>query len=80
MNSKILFFSSPWCGPCKQIKNRLNEENIKELNIEIIDISEDMDFATKHEITVVPTFVKIVDGKEVSRKSGSVSIEGLKSL
>lgn len=80
MNSKILFFSSPWCGPCKQIKNTLNEEIIKDLNIEIIDITKDMDLATKYEVMVIPTFVKIVDGKEASRKSGSVSIEKLKIL
>ena len=80
MNSKLLFFSSPWCGPCSQIKNRLNEETIKELNMQIIDITKDTDLATKYEVMVIPTFVKIVDGKEVSRKSGSISIEKLKNL
>ena len=33
MKKEILFFSAPWCGPCKQMKNMLDESVKKELNI-----------------------------------------------
>lgn len=80
MKTEILFFSSPWCGPCRQMKSMLNESIKEELNIKIIDISEDMETATKYEIMNVPTFIKLVDGEIKSKKIGAITIDGLKDL
>lgn len=80
MNTKILFFSAPWCGPCKMIKSSLNDSVQKDLNIEIIDISQDMDRATEYQVMNVPTFIKVVDNQEVARKVGSATIDQLKNL
>jgi thioredoxin 1 len=80
MNTKILFFSAPWCGPCKMMKSSLNESVQKDLNIEIIDISQDMDKATEYQVMNVPTFIKVVDNQEVARKVGSATIDQLKNL
>jgi len=80
MNREILFFSAPWCGPCKQMKTMLSESIKTELNIKIIDISEDMDLASKHQVMNVPTFVVLEDGEEKNRKIGSTTIDGLKVL
>tara|TARA_B000000557_G_C20688691_1_gene406361 strand:- start:278 stop:469 length:192 start_codon:yes stop_codon:yes gene_type:complete len=62
------------------IKSSLNESIQKDLNMEIIDISEDMERATKYHVMNVPTFVKIIDGQEVARKTGAATIEQLKKL
>jgi thiol-disulfide isomerase/thioredoxin len=78
--SKILFFSAPWCGPCRQMKTMLNDSIKESLNIEIIDITLDTDMSIKHQIMNVPTFVKIENNKEVARKMGSQTIESLKKL
>ena len=80
MKEQILFFSAPWCGPCKSMKSMLSESIRNELNIKIIDISEDMEIAAKYEVMNVPSFVKIKDDKIVSRKVGSTTIEKLKLL
>ena len=80
MDTQILFFSAPWCGPCRMMKSTLNESVRDDLNIKVIDISEDMDTATKYQVMNVPTFVKLIDGKEVARKIGSTTIETLKTL
>ena len=80
MNTKILFFSAPWCGPCKMMKSSLNESVQKDLNIEIIDISQDMDKATEYHVMNVPTFIKVIDNQEVARKVGSATIDQLKNL
>ena len=80
MKTELLFFSAPWCGPCRQMKSMLNESIQNELNIKIIDISKDMETAAKYHVMNVPTFVKIQDGKVVSRKIGSTTIESLKLL
>lgn len=80
MNTELLFFSAPWCGPCSQMKTILSESIQKELNVTLIDISEDMEKAVEYQVMNVPTFVKIQDGKEVSRKIGSITINELKNL
>ena len=80
MKKEILFFSAPWCGPCRQIKTMLSESIKEELSIKIIDISEDMEMASQHQVMNVPTFVILEDGKEKSRKIGSTTIDGLRDL
>ena len=80
MNREILFFSAPWCGPCKQMKTMLSESIKTELNIKIIDISKDTDLASKHQVMNVPTFVVLENGEEKNRKIGSTTIDGLKVL
>ena len=80
MSTEILFFSAPWCGPCLSMKKTLSVSIRDELNIKLIDITEDMELAANHQIMNVPTFVKLVDGQEVARKSGSMTIQSLKEL
>lgn len=80
MSKEILFFSSPWCGPCRQMKKMLNENIQSEMNMKIIDISIDMDKATEYQVMNVPTFVVLENGKEVSRKIGATTIDDLKQL
>ena len=80
MKKEILFFSAPWCGPCKQMKNMIDESVKKELNIKYIDISKDVDLATQHKIMNVPTFVVIEEGVEKTRKIGATTIDGLRVL
>ena len=80
MKTELLFFSAPWCGPCKQMKLVLNESIQNELNMRIIDISQDMETATKYHVMNVPTFIKVQDGEVVSRKIGATTIDNLKLL
>ena len=62
------------------MKSMINESIQNELNIKIIDISIDMETAAKYQVMNVPTFVKIQDGKVISRKIGSTTIDRLKLL
>jgi hypothetical protein len=62
------------------MKTMLSESIKTELNIKIIDISEDMDLASKHQVMNVPTFVVLENGEEKNRKIGSTTIDGLKVL
>lgn len=78
--SKILFFSAPWCGPCRQMKTMLTDSIKEELNIEIIDISVDTEMSVKHQIMNVPTFIKLEEDREIARKIGTQTIESIKNL
>ncbi len=80
MNKKILFFSAPWCMPCKQIKTMLSESIKDELNLKIIDITEDMEMAANYQVMTIPTFVVLSNDKEITRKSGAVTIDDLRSM
>lgn len=81
MNTKILFFSSSTCGPCKLAKTQLTGQTIKELNIVILSDDNWEEFVI-HEVQSVPTFIKInlENNEEISRLSGFKNIEDLKSL
>jgi len=70
-NSKILFFSSNTCEPCKLVKSRLSKKMISELNIEIFSDC-DWDMFVTHDVQTVPTFIKIdlKSNKETNRLVG----------
>ena len=62
------------------MKAMLSESIKEELSIKIIDISEDMEAASQHQVMNVPTFVILEDGKEKTRKIGATTIDGLRDL
>lgn len=76
----ILFFNSPWCGPCKTVKKVLTEDVSKELNIFSFDAVKDVDVFGHYQVSSVPTFVKIDGGNEVKRHVGGMSLEDLKKF
>tara|TARA_Y100000592_G_C5441170_1_gene303473 strand:- start:534 stop:794 length:261 start_codon:yes stop_codon:yes gene_type:complete len=76
--TKILFFSSSTCGPCRLAKSRLTEQEIEELNIEILS-DEDWESFVFYEVQTVPTFLKInLENNEViNRQAGFSNVERL---
>ena len=80
MSKEILFFSAPWCGPCNQMKAMFSESIQNEINLKIIDVEEDTDLSTSHQIMNIPTFVILENGVEVSRIIGTTTIDQLRSL
>tara|TARA_B100001778_G_scaffold185214_1_gene152530 strand:- start:427 stop:675 length:249 start_codon:yes stop_codon:yes gene_type:complete len=70
---KILYFSAPWCGPCKVLGPTMDKLSSK-LPITKINVDEDSNNSVKYGIRNVPTLV-LVDqsGKEINRIIGNIS-------
>lgn len=69
----VLDFYATWCGPCKTIGPKI-EELAKEREDVIflkVDVEECEDIVSKYEITNMPTFVFIKEGKVLEKFSGA---------
>jgi thioredoxin-like negative regulator of GroEL len=58
---------------------KLVSENL-DINYDKIDVSDEFDPAVEYGVKGVPTFIAIIDGKEVSRHTGTATEEKLLSL
>ena len=77
---KIIYFSAPWCGPCKVLGPTM-EKLSSELPITKVNVDEDTNTSVKYGIRNVPTLV-LVDqsGKELNRLVSNVSEQQVKQF
>jgi thioredoxin 1 len=69
MKIEVLKFYADWCGPCKVLSQRLEEEkNITEINVDT-----DHETAIKYRIRNIPVLVFLKDGEEVHRTTGLIT-------
>jgi thioredoxin-like negative regulator of GroEL len=78
---KILYFSAPWCGPCKQfgpIMDRISQTGIL---VEKVNVDNAPAVAAAYNVRSVPTVV-VVDrsGNEIGRSVGMVSESQVRQL
>ena len=78
---KILYFSAPWCGPCKQfgpIMDRISQTGIL---VEKVNVDNAPALAAAYNVRSVPTVI-IVDrsGNETGRSVGMLSESQVRQL
>jgi len=76
---QVLYFTAPWCGPCKMFKPVL-QEVARNMGIAINDVNVDYDasYTQKYNITSVPTLIILNDqGDTLFRNSGVMSKDQL---
>ncbi|KAH0948283.1 hypothetical protein HN011_011327 [Eciton burchellii] len=76
----VVDFFAVWCGPCKMISPKI-EELSKELQHVVflkVDVDECEDLAAEYDITSMPTFVFIKEGKVLESFAGA-NFEKLKN-
>lgn len=70
--AQILFFHTSWCPACQKAEPELR--NIAKRHPSIVftyvDIEKDPETASQFSISSIPTFVALIDGKEVDRREG----------
>lgn len=69
---QLLYFSAPWCAPCKML-GPLLDELAQTYPIRKINIDNQPEFAREYGITSIPTTILLEDGKEKERKVGPQS-------
>jgi len=76
---QVLYFSAPWCGPCKTFKPVV-ESASSELGVHVnyVNVDYDASLPQKYSITSVPTIIILgATGDELYRKSGVMSKDEL---
>ena len=66
---KILYFSAPWCSPCKQFAPVM-EQIGQTVPVEKINVDEQSDLAATYGIRNVPTVLILKDGQVAQKFVG----------
>ncbi len=69
-NTRFLYFSAKWCGPCKAFKPAVEKLEEAGYPVYFADIDEDPVLAESHNIRGVPSILVEQDGKVVERMVG----------
>lgn len=75
MDKGILYFSAPWCGPCKLMSPLIESmEKQGKIVVRKINVDYDATLPTKYNVKNVPTLILTdLNGTEISRKVGQMS-------
>jgi len=66
---QYLYFSAPWCGPCRMLGPIMSEVN-NTIPVQKVNIDEDSATAQQYNVRSIPTVVLLENGQEVKRLIG----------
>ena len=75
---QVLYFSAPWCGPCRAFKP-LMESLQTEMSITFIDVDSSPQTAQQYNVRSVPTTIILENGVEKHRLIGAKPKEEIRS-
>jgi thioredoxin-like negative regulator of GroEL len=67
---QVLYFSAPWCGPCRAFKPVM-ESLQTEMSVTFIDVDSSPQTAQQHNVRSVPTVLILENGVEKRRLVGA---------
>jgi thioredoxin 1 len=78
----VIDFSASWCGACKTMKPLFEHVAREYANFVFasVDVDAHADIAQKYNITGIPAFIFIKEGKEVGRAIGAMDEASFKQL
>jgi thioredoxin-like negative regulator of GroEL len=75
---QVLYFSAPWCGPCRAFKPTM-ESLQSEMSITFIDVDSSPQTAQQYNVRSVPTVLILENGVEKRRLVGAKSKDEIRS-
>ncbi len=76
----LIDFAATWCGPCRSMQPTIERLSGAGYPIRQVDIDQNPALAARYQVTSVPCFVMIVDGREVDRVVGMTSYGRLEQM
>jgi len=76
MDKGIIYFSAPWCGPCKQLGPIVDSLIAEGIKIKKVNCDYDATLTQQYRVKNIPTLVLTdVGGNEINRKTGAMTRE-----
>ena len=69
---QYLYFSAPWCGPCRMLGPVMQRVN-NTIPVQKINVDEQSEMAIQYNVRNIPTVVLLENGQEVKRIIGTKS-------
>lgn len=71
--SVVIDFFATWCGPCKRIAPAFEKlaESLSSVIFLKVDVDESPELVNQFDVSSMPTFVFLKNGKEVKRVEGA---------
>jgi thioredoxin 1 len=66
---EILYFSAPWCGPCRNFKP-IMESVSNSMPVRFINVDENPQLAAQYSVRSVPMLVFLKNGQEADKSVG----------
>lgn len=79
---KYLYFSAPWCGPCKMLGPKIDEMATKgEIVVQKVNVDTDEELTKRFGVRAVPTLVLVNDSlEELTRIVGVKPLQDIKDI
>lgn len=66
---QYLYFSAPWCGPCRTLGPIMEQVN-GTIPVQKINVDENSEMAQQYNVRNIPTVVLVENGQEIKRIIG----------
>lgn len=79
---QVLYFSAPWCGPCKMFGPAFDEivAEFDDIDVNKINVDENSEVSIKYEISSVPTIIMEKNNNIVFRHKGVMPKHHLRDI
>lgn len=76
----LLDFTATWCGPCQKMSPLISRLKREGYPIRKVDVDQEPALAKRFNVSSIPAFVLVVEGKEVARSVGSTTESNLRRM
>lgn len=76
----LLDFTAKWCGPCQQMSPIISKLERENLPVRKVDIDVEDKLARQYNVSSIPCFVLVANGREINRITGVTDEKTLRSM